>query len=56
MSELSKLKKENKNLKGLLKNAVEILDKYRDLLQHPEKLRLKNKVKATKKKSQKKAA
>lgn len=55
MSELSKLKKENKKLKGLLKNAVEILDKYRDLLQHPEKLRLK-KTKATKKKSKKKSA
>jgi sulfur transfer protein SufE len=38
MSELSKLKKENKKLKSLLKNAVDILDRYRDILQHPEKL------------------
>ncbi len=41
MSELSKLKKENKKLKSLLKNAVDILDRYRDILQHPEKLGLK---------------
>jgi hypothetical protein len=53
MSELSKLKKENKKLKSLLKNAVEILDRYRDILQHPEKLGLKagaEKKKKTKKK------
>jgi hypothetical protein len=49
MSELSKLKKENKKLKSLLKNAVEILDRYRDILQHPEKLGLKAGVKARKK-------
>lgn len=51
MSELSKLKKENKKLKALLKNAVEILDKYRDLLTHPEKLGLKSKKKTAKKKA-----
>jgi hypothetical protein len=50
MSELSKLKKENKKLKSLLKNAVEILDRYRDILQHPEKLGLKAEAKAEKKK------
>ena len=50
MSELSKLKKENKKLKSLLKNAVEILDRYRDILQHPEKLGLKAEAKAKKKK------
>jgi hypothetical protein len=56
MSELSKLKKENKKLKSLLKNAVEILDRYRDILQHPEKLGLKDtaKAKAKKKKTKKK--
>ena len=56
MSELSKLKKENKKLKALLKNAVEILDKYRDILQHPEKYAPKAKKKAKTKKSKKKAA
>ncbi len=50
MSELSKLKKENKRLKALLKNAVEILDRYRDLLKHPEKLGLKTKKPSSKKK------
>ena len=56
MSELSKLKKENKKLKSLLKNAVEILDRYRDILQHPEKLGLKAgaKAKGKKKKAGKK--
>jgi hypothetical protein len=56
ISELSKLKKENKKLKSLLKNAVEILDRYRDILQHPEKLGLKGaaKAKAMKKKTKKK--
>jgi hypothetical protein len=49
MSELSKLKKENKKLKSLLKNAVEILDRYRDILQHPEKLGLKAPAKKKKK-------
>jgi hypothetical protein len=38
MSELSKLKKENKQLKALLGNAVEILNRYKELLEHPEKL------------------
>jgi hypothetical protein len=54
MSELSKLKKENKKLKSLLKNAVEILDRYRDILQHPEKLGLKAEAKKKKKKTKKK--
>jgi hypothetical protein len=38
MSELSKLKKENKQLKALLGNAVELLNRYKDLLEHPERL------------------
>lgn len=58
MSELSKLKKENKKLKSLLKNAVDILDRYRDILQHPEQLGLKaeaaGKAKKKKKKTKKK--
>jgi hypothetical protein len=29
---LAALKKENKKLKALLKNAVELLDKYKDVL------------------------
>jgi hypothetical protein len=53
MSELSKLKKENKRLKALLKNAVEILDRYRDFLKHPEKLGVKTKKSAGKKKKAK---
>ncbi|MEP6886154.1 MAG: hypothetical protein ABJC66_15515 [Gammaproteobacteria bacterium] len=48
MNELGKLKKENKRLKALLKNAVEILDRYRDFLKHPEKLGLKPKKKTSK--------
>jgi hypothetical protein len=57
MSELSKLKKENKKLKSLLKNAVDILDRYRDILQHPEKFGLKaeGESKAKKKIKKKKA-
>jgi hypothetical protein len=38
MSELSKLKQENKQLRALLRNAVEILNRYKDLLEHPEEL------------------
>jgi hypothetical protein len=38
MSDLDKLKKENKQLKALLKNAVELLDSYKEFLKHPEKL------------------
>ncbi len=38
MSELSKLKQENKQLRALLRNAVEILNRYKELLEHPEKL------------------
>ncbi|HEY1312438.1 MAG TPA: hypothetical protein VGE92_01105 [Steroidobacteraceae bacterium] len=38
MSELSKLKKENKQLKLLLKDAVKMLDRYKDILKHPERL------------------
>lgn len=54
MSELSKLKKENKKLKSLLKNAVDILDRYRDILQHPEKHGLKAEAEGKAKKKKKK--
>ena len=33
MSEVDKLKKQNKQLKALLKNAVQLLNRYKDLLQ-----------------------
>jgi hypothetical protein len=38
MSELSKLKQENKQLRALLRNAVEILNRYKELLEHPQEL------------------
>ena len=50
MSELSRLKKENKQLKALLGNAVELLNRYKDLLDHPERLA---DVKMTKRKGRK---
>jgi hypothetical protein len=57
MSDLDKLKKENKQLKALLKNAVELLDKYKEFLKHPEKLvadKKKGKEKAKEKDKEKK--
>jgi hypothetical protein len=36
MSELDTLKKENKRLKSLLKNAVQLLNTYKKFLKHPE--------------------
>jgi hypothetical protein len=33
MGEVEKLKKQNKQLKALLKNAVQLLNRYKDLLQ-----------------------
>jgi hypothetical protein len=56
MSELSSLKKENKQLKGLLKNAVELLDKYKEVLKHPEKFGLMEETKKKAKKSDKRKA
>jgi hypothetical protein len=38
MSDLDKLKKENKKLRALLKNAVELLNQSKKLLKRPEKL------------------
>lgn len=38
MSEIDKLKKEIKRLKGLLKNAVQLLNTYKEFLKHPETL------------------
>jgi hypothetical protein len=37
MSELDKLKKENKKLRALLKNAVELLNQSKQLLKQPGK-------------------
>jgi type I site-specific restriction-modification system R (restriction) subunit len=34
VSELTELKKQNKQLKKLLKNAVELLNRYKDILEH----------------------
>ena len=51
MSELSKLQKENKRLRALLKKAAGILDRYKELLQNPDQLGLKVKKKKTKKKA-----
>ncbi len=36
MSELDELKKENRRLKSLLKNAVKLLNTYKEYLKHPE--------------------
>jgi hypothetical protein len=38
VSELEKLRKENKQIRALLKNAVELLNQSKKLLKHPEKL------------------
>ncbi len=51
MSELDKVKKQNKQLKALLRNAVELLDKYKEVLKHPEKLGLKEAKKNESKKA-----
>lgn len=48
MSDLDKLKKENKQLKALLKNVVELLSRYKDILKHPENLRMKKKKRKAK--------
>jgi hypothetical protein len=37
MSDLDKLRKENKKLRELLKNAVELLNQSKKLLKNPEK-------------------
>lgn len=45
MSEIAKLKKENKQLKALLADAAELLDKYRDVLKRLGKVEKKKKKK-----------
>ncbi len=50
MSESDKLKKENKQLKTLLRDAVELLDRYKDVLKRPEKPGEKKKKKGKKSK------
>jgi hypothetical protein len=49
MSELDKLKKQNKQLKALLKNAVQLLNRYKDLLQRAAPSPAKRKAAAKKK-------
>lgn len=50
MSELDKLRKENKKLRRLLKDAVELLNKYKDVVQNvgaaPKKKKAKKKSKS----------
>lgn len=48
MSELGKLKKENKHLKALLRDALELLDKYKDVLKHETKSGAKKSKKVSK--------
>ena len=38
MSDVDKLKKENKNLKRLLKDAIKLLDKYKDVIRSAQGL------------------
>jgi hypothetical protein len=52
--ELTSLKTENKKLKALLKNAVLLLNHSKKILQHPEKLGVKEPQAAGKKKTPRK--
>jgi hypothetical protein len=54
MSDLDKLKKENKQLKALLKKAVALLNKYKPVLQQAQALEVGKKDKKEKKKKAKK--
>lgn len=54
MSELDKLKKENKKLKALLRDAVELLNKYKDVLKRTGKGGAEEKKGAKEKKKDKK--
>jgi hypothetical protein len=51
MSELDKLKKENKQLRVLLKNAVELLNQSKKLLKRSDKLKKTDKPKKAAKKN-----
>jgi hypothetical protein len=53
MSDLDKLKKENKQLKTLLKKAVRLLNDYKDILKRQETLATAKKDKKKKKKKKK---
>jgi hypothetical protein len=52
----AELKQEVKHLKGLLKEAVRLLSKYKDLVIHPDKPAPKKRKAAKKKKTAKKVA
>ena len=49
MNELDKLKRENKKLMKLLRNAVELLNKYKEVLTHEEPPQVEKKKKKRKK-------
>jgi hypothetical protein len=50
MSELDELRKENKRLKGLLKNAVELLNKSKEFLTAPDQRVVRKKKRKSSKK------
>jgi hypothetical protein len=54
MSELDKLKKENKQLRALLKNAVELLNQSKKLLKQSDKAKKTDPKKSDKPKKEKK--
>jgi hypothetical protein len=54
MSESDKLKKDNKQLRALLKDAVELLNKYKDVVKNPKEPAPDKKKKKKKKKKDKK--
>ena len=49
MSELAKLKKENKQLKALLRNAVDLLNKYKEVLKNSTQVAMEKSAKKAKK-------
>ncbi|MEO8377150.1 MAG: hypothetical protein ABI579_05715 [Candidatus Sumerlaeota bacterium] len=56
MSEVDKLKKENKKLKRLLKDAIELLNKYKDVIRSAQGLPMEDdEAKPEKKKDKKRA-
>jgi hypothetical protein len=57
MSEVDKLKKENKKLKRLLKDAIELLNKYKDVIRSAQGLPIEDsEAKPEKKNKDKKSA
>ncbi len=56
MSEADKLKKENKKLKRLLKDAIELLNKYKDVIRSAQGLPFEDSEAKPEKKKDKKSA